>query len=63
MKLPKTTYRRIINKILRLKTYKKQKVPKYVRNQQQIAKKGCAKNYTKLCVRNGEVVLIMDDET
>ena len=49
MKLPKTTYRRIINKILRLKTYKKQNVPKYVRNQQQIAKKGCAK-ITQNCV-------------
>ena len=48
---------------LRLKTYKKQKVPKYVCNQKQRTKKCCAKIYRKLCVRNGEIVLIMDDES
>ena len=59
MKLPKTTYHRIINKTLRLKTYKKQKVPKYVRNQQQSDKKDVQKFTENLCVRNGEIVLII----
>ena len=60
MQIPTTTYCRIVTKKLLLKTFKKTKVPKYIKNQKQRANKGCAKIYRSLCDNN---VLIIDDET
>ena len=53
----------MIKKNLCLKTYKKQKIPKYQRDQNQIAKKGCVKIYRNLCDKDKNFVLIIDDET
>jgi transposase len=63
VKIPKSTYIRIVKKKLGLKTYKKQTVPKYINNQKSRAKKGCAKIYRNLCGKNANDVLIIDDET
>ena len=60
MKISTTTYRRIVKNKLGLKTFKKTKAPKYIKDQKQRAKKGCAKIYRTLC---DDTVLIIDDET
>jgi len=62
VKIPTTTYRRIVSKKLGLKTFKKIKAPKYINNQKQRAKKGCSKIYRNIS-GNNDTVLIMDDET
>ena len=42
------------------KTYQRQKVPKYIKDQENRAKQGCIKLYDKL---HADVTLIIDDET
>jgi hypothetical protein len=63
LKLPKSSYHRLLKNKLKFKAYKKQTIPKYVGDQKTRAKKGCRKIYEKLCNNESETVLIIDDET
>lgn len=46
-----------------VKTFVKRKVPKYVKDQEQRAKKGCGRLYRKLVPSGGGFLVVMDDET
>jgi transposase len=60
LKIPKTTYLRLVKKRLGYKTFKKETVPKYIKNQESRVKNNSGVLAKKL---RGNVVLIMDDET
>ena len=60
LKISRSTFQRLAKHKLGFKTYKRQKVPKYIKDQENRAKKGCRKLYDKL---HSDVTLIIDDET
>lgn len=62
LKVTKSSVQRIKVKN-QVKTYTKRKVPKYIKDQEERAKKGCHWLYRKLVPSGGNFMIVMDDET